>query len=135
MDCPSIFAEDGDCETVSHDLRSTAGGLDEGADRALSAILIQLNTDKHFLGERGWWGDQFQDFEIGNHLWRALGSGGVDSTAVLIEEYIRDALNPLIDQDVIDDIRVRVVRVVGGFEAQVDALRNGTSIFRTVING
>lgn len=135
MDCPSIFAGSGDCETVGHDIAVKGGGLAEAVNSALSSVLIQLNTDRYNNGERGFWGDQFLGFPIGNQLWRIAGSQAAFGVTATVDEYIREALGPLITQDLFDDIRVRVVRIAGGVEADVDLLRNGESIFRTVFNG
>lgn len=56
-----------------------------------------------------------------------------DSYALRAEAYIRDALKPLINQGLFDEVRVETVQVVGGVEATVDILKNGESLFRMVV--
>lgn len=75
-----------------------------------SAVIIQLFTDKRIdddnavdlpLGtndKRGWWGDYFNDFEIGSLLWTLYRQFLTDEIAQDARRHTRDALKPLIDQ-------------------------------------
>jgi phage gp46-like protein len=133
IDSPSFFAVPGDCgEPVAHDLRTLDGGLSGKERIAVSAALIQLNTDSRYLGERGWWGDEFQPFAIGSRLWRVP----LDRSFPLarVDEMIRQALGPLISQGVTDEIRTNLVRTVAGVDAIVELVKGGNVIFRTVVN-
>lgn len=130
MRCPSFFYGEGDCETIEHDLRIIEGDLSEDTNGVLSALLIQLNTDKFFNGESGFWADQFEGFNIGSDFWKINGSNNFDELPVLVDEFARDAINPLIDQGFIDEVSVRTVRVVGGVQAFIDVLKDGQSLLR-----
>lgn len=137
MDSPAFFYGQGDCGEPKHDLHIIKGDLKTADSNTIngviSAVLIQLNTDKVYQSERGWWGDEFQGFEIGNLTWTMPKMKTSDSYALRAEAYIRDALKPLINQGLFDEVRVETVQVVGGVEATVDILKNGESLFRMVV--
>lgn len=137
MDSPAFFYAQGDCSEVNHDLNIVKGDLKTAdintVNGVISAVLIQLNTDKVYEHERGWWGDEFQGFPIGNLVWTMRKLQKSDSYALQAEAYIRDALKPLIAQGLFDDINIQTVQVIGGVEATVDILKNGESLFRMVV--
>jgi phage gp46-like protein len=130
MDSPDFFAGESDCLSSKHDVKIQNGGLAQNSDPIISAILIQLNTDANVDGERGWWGNQFMPFPIGNRLWSIIGSQKQGLT-VKAEEAIREALQPLITQRLIDKVNVTVVRTIDGIEASVDIFKDDKSIFST----
>jgi phage gp46-like protein len=133
LDSPEFFAFEGDCENLKHDLKTKNGGLATNENATLSAILIQLNTEARSGNDRGWWGDQFQPFPIGNRLWQITGRSTQPGAAAKADEEIRRALEPLIDQGLFDEIRVRTVTTTKGLEAEVDTIRTGKSIFKTLL--
>lgn len=137
MDAPAFFPGVGECGApVAHDLQVRGGGLSGSEQIAISAILIQLHTDASYLGERGWWGDEFQPFPVGSRFWRLSQRGEqVSFRLAKVDEMIRAALAPLISQGIIDEIRIKTVRTVDGVDADVDAVKDGRSLFRTVFNG
>ena len=130
---PSFFDIEGECGIVNHDIKVSKGGLATSDNSILSAILIQLNSDQKSEGERGFWGDQFLGFPLGTKLWTLQGRGSFVGITVKADELIREGLTPLIDQGLIDELRVRPVRTIDGVDASVDALKNNVSIFSTVI--
>lgn len=137
MDSPAFFYVQGDCGETNHDLKIVKGDLKTAdintVNGIISAVLIQLNTDKVYENERGWWGDEFQGFPIGNLIWMMRAMKKSDSYILQAEAYIRDALKPLISQGLFDDINVETVRVVGGVDATVDIFKNGKNLFRVVV--
>lgn len=137
MDSPAFFYAGGECGEAHHDLKIEKGNLKTAdintLNGVISAVLIQLNTDKVYDNERGWWGDEFQGFSIGNLTWTMQKFRTSDSYALRAEAYIRDALSPLITQGLFDDLRIETVQIVGGVEATVDILKNGESLFRMVM--
>lgn len=137
MDSPAFFDEQGECGEVNHDLKIIKGDIKTADSNTIngviSAVLIQLNTDKAYQHERGWWGDEFQGFAIGNLAWTMQKMNSSDSYALRAEAYIRDALKPLIAQGLFDEVRVETVQVVGGVEATLDIFKNGESLFKMVM--
>jgi phage gp46-like protein len=98
----------------------TAPG-DFRAEQGLATqILIHLMTDRrveeselrHGEANRGWFGDSFdiQDGEgpLGSRLWLLRRTAITEETAVLVEDYVREALQPLIDQEAIVSLDVTV---------------------------
>jgi len=135
IDGPSFFFGAGDCETVNHDLRIDAGDL-AGGDDLISAVLIQLGTDARVGDERGWWGDEFQPFPIGNQIWSLTGRpASIGGTTAKVDEYIRTALAPLIASRLIDEITVATVKTIDGFEIALTLKRGGASIMKALFNG
>lgn len=101
-------------------LHPTAPG-DFRAEQGLATqILIHLMTDRrvedselrHGESNRGWLGDSFdiQDGEgpLGSRLWLLRRTLITDETATLVEDYVREALQPLIDQEAIASLDVTV---------------------------
>jgi phage gp46-like protein len=126
---PSFFYGEGDCDTTNHDLKVNSGDL-EGGNDVISAALIQLGTDSRFDNERGWWGDQFMPFPIGNELWSIRKQG---ITALKVDELVRKAIDPLIRTNQIDDLRVDAVKTVEGVDVDVELLVGNRSIFSVTI--
>lgn len=89
-----------------------------------SAVLISLFTDKRASlddtlpdeesSRRGWWGDQalpvIEDDEIGSHLWLLERSKTTDVVLVQAKQYAKDALQWMIDDDIVSKIEVDVER-------------------------
>lgn len=137
IDCPAFFAGEGDCGApVAHDLQMAGGTLATSASMLISAALIQLHTDARDEGRRGWWGDEFQPFPIGSRFW-TIGQAGKQASFRLakVDEMIRSALAPLISQGLLDELKITTVRTLSGVDATVDAIKDGRSLFRTVVNG
>lgn len=118
-----FYAVNGDCDEVLHDLKIENGGL-AGGDESISAALIQLMTNARVGDECGWWADQFMPFALGSRLWSIR-----DGDLGQIDGAIRDALNPLIEQGVIDAIRVRSFETIDGRQVTVDLSKDGQSVF------
>lgn len=133
MDSPAFFYGEGDCDIVSHDLMVKSGDLSPDENQIISAILIQLNSDLVKDGERGFWGDEFIGFPLGTHLWTLNGQANTTGITVKADQMIRQALEPLISQGLIDSIQVKATRIVGGVEAQVDVIKDGKSLFTMVV--
>ena len=133
MRCPSFFGVDSDCETVNHSIKVVDGDLAENS-AAISALIIQLGTDRFANGERGFWGEQFMAFPIGNRLWTLTGSvGAATQVTVLADQMVREAVEPLISQGFFDEIKVNAVRTIDGVELTLDALKDGQSLFSVVV--
>lgn len=127
---PSFFYEDGDCDNTNHDIRITSGDLDGSDLDVVSAVLIQLNTDARFDSQRGWWGEEFMGFPIGSKLWSIQQTG---ITAIRADELVREAIEPLITQGLINDVRVNAIKTIDGVDVDIDLLRNNRSIFTVTL--
>lgn len=108
-------------------LQSTSGQIDETQQFA-DAVLVALNTDAladesdvlpdpRSDDRRGWWGDLdakriWNGWPIGSKLWLLHRAKIVDgdaregATILRVERYIRDALQPFIDQKLCSRIDV-----------------------------
>lgn len=87
-----------------------------------TAVLLSLFTDRRAGPEdvlpdnsgdrRGWWGDALNtnDDADGSKLWLTFRGKITDSTVVQIEEYVREALQWLIDDGVAERVSVQAVR-------------------------
>ena len=128
IQCPSFFNIEGDCETVGHDIKVTNGCLGSG-DPLISAVLIQLLSDRREGSAGGFWGDEFLGFNLGSSLWTLNGQPNTSELNVRVDEMIREALDPLINQGFMDEVQVRVVRKIDGPEARVNLLKEGKSLF------
>lgn len=133
INSPSFFYVEGDCEAVNHDIKIDKGDLANDDLIVMSAILIQLSSDRKLGTERGFWGDQFTGFPLGTHIWSLTGKPSGDDITVKADEMIRVALEPFIDQGLIDEVKVRAVRTIDGVEAEIDLLKNNVSVFKAVI--
>jgi phage gp46-like protein len=108
------------------------GSLDDSQALA-TAVIVALGTDRlaeiddilpdpDSTDRKGWWGDLdaeelWDGWPIGCRLWllrrsKIVGSGAHEgSTLVRVEHYIREALQPFIDQKVASRMDVAVARV------------------------
>jgi phage gp46-like protein len=98
----------------------TAPGDFRASQGLATQILISLMTDvrveeselRHGEANRGWFGDSFdiEDGEtpLGSRLWLMMRRAISDDTAVLVEDYVREALQPLVDQEAIVSLAVTV---------------------------
>jgi phage gp46-like protein len=122
----------------------TAPGDFRAGQGLATQILIHLMTDRrveeselrHGTSNRGWLGDSFdiQDGEgpLGSRLWLLRRTAITDETAVLVEDYVREALQPLIDQEAIAslDVTVTVDKPANRVEYVVNTYgRDGTRSF------
>lgn len=139
IDSPSFFYAAGDCSTTNHDLRIVSGDLEGGEDSnsgLLSAILIQLNTDRRASGERGWWGDEFNGFPLGNTLWTLAGKPATEAgISAEVDQRIREALAPILQAGLIDEATVRTVRTISGTEVTLIIKRGGSTLMEATFNG
>lgn len=100
-----------DCAITENDLARDAG--------LETAVLISLFCDRRVAeGERsprgqgsrrGWFGDEFSEIpgdRTGSHLWLLEGSGWTQATARKAEQYLREALQILIDERVAEAVTV-----------------------------
>lgn len=83
-------------------------------------VLISLMTDRRVEPEelrpgdenRGWLGDSFDvavgESPIGSRLWLLRGSALYEGIEVAVEDYVREALQPLIDQQAVVSVDVVV---------------------------
>ena len=95
-------------------------------DSLESAVLISLYTDKR-AGEddllpdsrntndvRGWWGDQLVPFtegdEIGSKIWLLSREKTTTQVYIKLENYIRDALQWMVDDEILTKIDVAIER-------------------------
>lgn len=135
MDSPAFFAQDGDCGVIKHDLRIKEGDLKRtgigDVNSIISAVLIQLNTDQVNDGNRGWWGDELLGFNIGAQLW-TLKDYPASERTVMADSMIRAALEPIIKQGLIDDFTVSISQIVGGIEAEIDIIKDGSTLFKVL---
>lgn len=122
----------------------TAPGDFRAEQELATQILIHLMTDRrveeselrHGEANRGWFGDSFdiQDGEgaLGSRLWLRRRTAITDETAVLVEDDVREALQPLIDQEAIAslDVTVTVDKPANRVEYVVNTYgRDGTRSF------
>lgn len=129
MDSPTFFGINGECGILLHDLDIEDGDLKAG-DELISAIIIQLTTDMVYDKERGFFGDEFIGFPLGNQVWTLKGKPNRDNIQAKADQMIRQALEPIIDQGMIDDLVTRTVRVVGGYQSEIDIVKSGEVIAR-----
>jgi len=109
--------------------KSLASGRD-----LLTAVTISLFTDRQAEPDdpvadgtqdlRGWWGDS-EGARIGSRLWLLERAKRTQQTLQLAQEYIREALQWLIDAGVVASFQIKVEWIAGNqLSAQVTALRN-----------
>lgn len=105
-------------------------------DPLTRAVVISLftwrraNPDDELPGEDrfGWWGDTYpteQNDKIGSRLWLLSRAKLVNQTLIRAEEYVREALQWLVDDGVASRLDVAVER------EGIDRLEIGVSIYRT----
>lgn len=133
IECPSVFPQNSDdCADLQHDIRIIGGCLEEG-DSVLSAILIQLGSHRLVEGERGWWGEQFLGFQLGTRVWKIAGRALSENVRAELDESIREALDPLIDQGCIDEVSVRVIDTFDGPQARVRVFKDGRELLEVAM--
>lgn len=110
----STATGDADLSMIDSDIASDAG--------LETAMLLSLFTDRRARSDdvppsgdpsdrRGWWGDQFADVEgdpIGSRLWLLDRSKRTPEVAKLAEEYVREALQWLLDDKVAASLDVSI---------------------------
>lgn len=129
-DIALIFGDDGLADIG-------AAGTDLQTDEGLStAIIVSLFTDRRAEGEelpagetsrRGWWGDtvpQVAGDRIGSRLWLLYREKQLPAVIARAEEYVREALQWLIEDRVADrfDVLVEATRF-GQLDIQVTIYR------------
>ena len=87
--------------------------LTEGLDTALDmSVLEQRRADASEVPRpelrRGWWGNTLNDlyFEIGSKLWLLSQARKTQSTLNSAEDYVQNALEWMLEDDLVDDINV-----------------------------
>ncbi len=84
-------------------------GNDLQTDRMLkSAVTMSVYSDAYVDGQRGWWGDTYQgDRPIANcKLWTLMGARATPENRLKGEQYIKDAVQWLIDDGHLDSIDI-----------------------------
>lgn len=127
-------------DTLAADWLLTGGRLETDRDIE-TAVVISLMTDRlaadddvlpDFSGDRrGWWGDLdaralYGVGEIGSRLWLLRRAKATDQTPALVESYIREALDWLLDLKVAAAIEVEtfwIDRVNASLGAVVTVIR------------
>lgn len=99
----------------------------EGDDGLETAVIISLFTDRRVTDDdvdaaqpskRGWWGDTYPDVDqdkIGSRLWLLERVKRTSDTLRRAEDYIREALDWLIEDGVADSITVSASYDVNNF--------------------
>lgn len=106
--CADVIGAEDEQECIA-DWQFTDTGAFAGNNALHSAVIMQLFTDKRLADDQditvadpfergGWWGDFFAPFEMGSHLWTLYRETLNDKTLSLARRYIREALQPLLDQ-------------------------------------
>lgn len=128
-------------EEVQIDWNLLPDGTLDASDSLATAVIVALGTDAlaqtsdilpdpDSTDRRGWWGDLDADtiwngWPIGCRLWllkrsKIVGAGALQApTTVLVEQYIREAIQPFLDRRIGSQMYVEATRV--GKE-QIDAL-------------
>lgn len=114
--------------------------LDLSSDRGLmTAVVLSLFTDRRAENDdespsgkaddrRGWWADQFAEIEgdrFGSRLWLLDRSKNTNETLRRADEYIREALNWMLEDKVAASIDVQVEAVVPMLEIAIGLQRPG----------
>lgn len=116
-------ASDG-CGDYDHSVEFSDGDFITSREDLLSAFLIQLGTRRH---PQKWWGEPFlKSGVLGAEILNNV------SSASEFEEILRRAIDPLIQQGLIDDLDLNLVETVDGFEVSLSAWKNGSIAFQTV---
>lgn len=85
-----------------------------GTDRRCEDSEIPLGDDD----PRGWWGDDFGG-PTGSRLWLLQRSATTQDAATLAESYIIEALQPMIDQGMVESLSVSASLVGSQLRAEV----------------
>ncbi len=105
---------------------SSAGGYETDEGLA-TAALLSLLTDARAGDDddvpdtsdlKGWWGDDFAEDAgdvFGSKLWILLGQVATDTRKDEADEYIRAALQWMIDDGIVDDITVQLEIAYGNW--------------------
>ncbi|UNM95660.1 phage GP46 family protein [Ignatzschineria rhizosphaerae] len=89
------------------------------SDNSLTnAVIISLFTDRAIADDelekdqqnRGWWGDSFSDEPWGSKLWTLARSKSLQSVADDAEDFAYQALNWMIDENLIDSLVAKATR-------------------------
>lgn len=80
-----------------------------------TAITLSLYVDQRVeedelepgLENRGWWGDLFEDIPFGSKLWLLEREKVTNETLIRYEQYVREALQWLIDDSIADSLSVK----------------------------
>ncbi len=84
-------------------------GAFAGQNALHSAVIMQLFSDRRLPNDQdatltdpfergGWWGDYFAPFPLGSYLWTLYRGFLNENTVNLARRYVREALQPLLDQ-------------------------------------
>lgn len=118
------------CPSCIGEWQIKSGALAED-NQLHSAVLMQMFTNKRvpndqntYITDRinrgGWWGDAFAPFQMGSHLWTLDRAAMNDQTIADAERFIREALQPIIDQGAAASMRISVERdKVGGMLSMI----------------
>lgn len=97
-------------DSVGHSEYDLAySGNDLQTDRMLkSAVTLSVYTDAWVDGQRGWWGDSYQDERpiADSKLWTLMGAKATHENRLTGEQHIKSAVQWLIDDEHIDSIDV-----------------------------
>lgn len=84
-------------------------GNDLRVDRQLkSAVTLSVYSDAFVDGQRGWWGDTYQgERPVANcKLWTLMGAKTTHHNRLKAEQYLKDAVQWLIDDEHLDTIEI-----------------------------
>ena len=116
-----------DCKGAGADIAFQGGDLARG-NELVSAVMMQILTDKSSNGTGGWWGSYDMPFEPGSHLWLLRDRPSLDKDTILdAERYVRDALDPLIKQGLASRYEVDVQAVDRRLQITIDMFDDGGS--------
>lgn len=97
-----------------------------------TAIIVSLFSDKRddeatdWKNKGGWVGNQLNDngFEIGSLIWTLNRSNDDSETEILLEDYTRDALQWLLDNNYAKEIDVSIIKNLEGFIINITITNN-----------
>jgi phage gp46-like protein len=133
------------------DIQLDSSGRDIKGDEGLeNAVLISLFTNRRVNDETvlpgnandkgGWWGNEFNEFEIGSRLWLLRRAKNTDDTLSLAEQYARESMNWMLENNVAQRVDVAtsfVDRKTMLMEVQVirpDVTQQGEYTYRYFFN-
>ncbi|TKI02902.1 phage GP46 family protein [Martelella alba] len=110
-----------DSDNSVGDWQESTGDLLSGSDLK-TAVLISLFTDRQARADddydgddrRGWWGDSGADYAIGSRLWLLKRQKLTHAVAGKAEDYAKEALQWLLDDDVVASITITTQIVYPG---------------------
>lgn len=99
------------------DIQLISSGRDVAGDQGLeTAVLISLFTNRRVNDEKllpdnsndkgGWWGFEYSEFSFGSRLWLLRRGKNRNELLSLAEQYVKEALQWMIDKDVAETIQV-----------------------------